>query len=96
MTTPGDLLHAESAAPGWATSDGTTQISAGSPSNGVYVDVWTAWKAALQYVQQGLSGTATTSAYDGNKGTVGALTASPSLESGGDYIVKYIEIRDVS
>jgi hypothetical protein len=99
VTTPGDVLHAESVAAGWATSDGTTQIQTTAPSvptNGVYVDVWTAWKAALQYVQQGLVGTAVTGAYDGNKGVVGALAFQVPARQSGDYALKYIEIRDVS
>jgi hypothetical protein len=95
VTTPGDILHAESAAPGWATSDGTVQIATGAPTAGVYVDVWTAWKAALQYIQQGLVGVATVGAYDGAKGTAGALTAAPTI-LGGDFVLKYIEIRNVA
>jgi hypothetical protein len=95
VTTPGDILHAESAAPGWATSDGTVQIATGAPTAGVYVDVWTAWKAALQYIQQGLVGVATVGAYDGAKGTAGALTAAPTT-LGGDFALKYIEIRNVA
>ena len=95
VTTAGDILHAEKAAPGWATSDGTVQIAAGAPVAGVYVNVWSAWKAALQYIQEGLVGVATTGAYDGTKGTAGALMVAPSIY-GGEYAVKYLEIRDVS
>lgn len=99
VTTPGDILHAEKATAGWATSDGTTQIQTVAPSvptDGVYVDVWTAWKAALQYVQQGLTGVAVTGAYDGNKGTVGNLAFQLPTEGSGDCALKYVEIRDVS
>jgi len=99
VTTAGDILHAEKAAAGWATSDGTTQIQTVAPdvpTNGVYVDVWTAWKGALQYVQQGLLGVAVTGAYDGDKGTAGPLVLQIPTEGSGDCLVKYIEIRDVS
>jgi hypothetical protein len=97
VTTPGDLLHAESVAAGWATSDGTVQIQTVAPyvpTDGVYVDVWTAWKAALQYIQQGTTTSASrvTGLYDGNKGTAGALIAQSSL---GDLFVKTIQVRQV-
>lgn len=95
VTTAGDILHAESAAPGWATSDGTVQIAAGNPTAGVYVNVWSAWKAALQYIQQGLAGAATTGAYDGNKGVAGAMSFAPTI-LGGDYAVKTIQVRNVA
>lgn len=97
VTTPGDILHAETVAAGWATGDGTTQIQTVAPfvpTVGVYVDVWTAWRGALQYIQQNIIGTAVVGAYDLNKGMVGAMKVMPTLHSG-DIAVKYLEIRQV-
>lgn len=97
VTTSGDILHAEVAAAGWATGDGTTQIQTTAPlvpTAGVYVDVWTAWRGALQYVQQNIIGTAVVGAYDLNKGMVGAMKVMPTLHSG-DIAVKYVEVRQV-
>jgi hypothetical protein len=99
VTTPGDILHAESVAAGWATGDGTTQIQTVAPyvpAVGVYVDVWSAWRGALQYIQQGILTPASlvTGAYDLNKGMVGAMKVMPALHSG-DIAVKYLEVRQV-
>jgi hypothetical protein len=97
-TTAGDVIHAEKVAAGWATSDGTTQIQTAAPYvpvDGTYVYVWTAWKLALQYIQQGTAGVAVTGAYDGAKGAVGSLMEAPSGTQGGDYVVKKLQIRQV-
>jgi hypothetical protein len=97
VTTAGDLLHAESVAQGWATSDGTTQIQTVAPyipAEGVYVGVWTAWKLALQYIQQGVTTPASlvTGPYDGIKGMAGALQAATSLY-GAEWAIRKIQIR---
>ena len=97
VATPGDILHAESVAAGWATGDGTTQIQTVAPyvpSVGVYVDVWSAWRGVLQYLQQGLTTplSLATGAYDGNKGMAGPMTVQASR---GSLFVKYLQIRQV-
>ncbi len=93
------ILQAEATVAGWATSDGVTQIQTVAPYVpvvGVYVSVWTAWKGALQYVQEGLNpASLITGAYDGAKVGAGALTVSASIY-GGEYYIRTLEIRDVS
>jgi hypothetical protein len=88
-----DLLTMLSAGGGgWSRSDGTVSISTGAPSAGVYVDVWSAWQNALQYIQQGLVGPATTGAYDGTIGGTGAMVVQSQVSP---TYVKKVEIRQV-
>ena len=94
---PADILHAESVAAGWATGDGTTQIQTVAPYvpvDGVSVDVWVAWRAALQYIQEGVLGAASlvTAAYDGAKGGAGFLEVA---STGAEVAIQYIEVRQV-
>jgi len=94
-TVAADILHAESVAAGWATGDGAVQIQTVAPAvptDGVRVDVWAAWKLALQYVQQGVSGVTVTGVYDGAKGGTGFLQATADT---GPYRLDWIEIRSV-
>jgi hypothetical protein len=86
------VLHMEAAAPGWATTDGTTQISAGSPTDGVYTFLWTAWRTVgailTQYIQAGA--TLVTGVFDGTKGVVGLLRSKAPVA---DAAIKYIQVR---
>lgn len=94
VTTPADILHAESAAAGWATGDGTTQIQTVAPNipaDSVSVDVWSAWQGALQYIQQGATGQVS-GLYGGAKGGAGPLQAT---SANGEYRLEWIEIRQI-
>jgi hypothetical protein len=86
------IMHMESAAPGWATGDGTTQISVGSPTNGVYDFLWTAWGTislvASQYLQAGAA--LVVGAFDGAKGVNGLMRARALVA---DIALRYIQVR---
>jgi hypothetical protein len=86
------IMHMEATAPGWATTDGTTQIAAGSPTNGVYTFLWTAWRTVgivlNQYIQAG--STLVVGAFDGTKGVAGLMRTRALVA---DLAIKYLQVR---